>query len=836
MPTFTRATRLAAPAERVWRHATTLDGINRELAPWMSMSAPPDLDGLSLDDDRVVLGEPLFASRVRLLRVLPMETMQVTLVELDRGRRFVEQSPMRTMRTWRHQREVEPDGAGCRLRDTITFEPRIGAAARPLGRLLEAFFGHRHRKLVALFGAALLAACSGGGDDAPHGPALDLPVAIALPYVEAGAGPSTIEVAIANRGDQPATGLVWSLDGDADFALEGAPDAIEAGAEAPLTIRWAGAAAERIAGATLTVALDDGALAAEVWAVAGDPAIGAADFAPVIGAGGVEIGVSAVVSMPTAPFPNPGDPWTDDRVHLFVPAGYREAAGHDLVLHFHGHSTTIDATVPGHHYREQVYASGADVILVVPQGPVEAASGDFGKLDDPAGTDAFLDEVLVVLYREGQIARPARGQTILTSHSGGYAAVARNLGGDGAPPLPGIAQVDLFDSLYGYLSTYQAYALGGGRLRSNYTSTGGTDDNNRALVDALEAEETQVATAPTTRALRDALAVIYPTAATHNGSTRDDGAFGEQLRWGARRSRRGPRVELRTATAAGGEATLTWLAPPEDDLTGFRIETSIDGVTWSLAAEAAADQDAASFPIDAGARVRVVPVVDGVALDDAQPSDVYRVDPDAEVLIVDGFDRVIDGSWGGLAHDFAARVGEAAGPVHAVADEAVTEDGFDLSGYRTVIWLVGDESTDDHTFSPAARDAIDAYLDGGGRVILSGSEIGFELGASAAGWLAATAGAAYASDDAGSGSARGAGPLASLPGFGFGGAAAPYPEEYPDTFTATGAGELVLAYGTGAGAAVGIAGRGVLVGFPLELIDDPDDLAAVMAALLGFVA
>jgi hypothetical protein len=38
------------------------------------------------------------------------------------------------------------------------------------------------------------------------------------------------------------------------------------------------------------------------------------------------------------------------------------------------------------------------------------------------------------------------------------------------------------------------------------------------------------------------------------------------------------------------------------------------------------------------------------------------------------------------------------------------------------------------------------------------------------------------------------------------------------------------------GCAVGIAGRGALVGFPLELMDEPADLSAVLASLLDFVA
>lgn len=152
--TFTRTTALRASSEDVWRSVTSLEGINFELRPWMTMTAPGDLDGLSLDDDRVILGQPLFASTVRLLGILPMDRMHLTLVELEPGRRFVEESPMLTMRRWRHERTIEPRGDGCAVTDRITFAPRLSAATPLVQVALEAFFAHRHRQLVRRFGAA----------------------------------------------------------------------------------------------------------------------------------------------------------------------------------------------------------------------------------------------------------------------------------------------------------------------------------------------------------------------------------------------------------------------------------------------------------------------------------------------------------------------------------------------------------------------------------------------------------------------------------------------------------------------------------------------------------
>jgi hypothetical protein len=238
-------------------------------------------------------------------------------------------------------------------------------------------------------------------------------------------------------------------------------------------------------------------------------------------------------------------------------------------------------------------------------------------------------------------------------------------------------------------------------------------------------------------------------------------------------------------------------------------------------------------------RVRLMPITAWRPDADVRPGDGYVVAPGADILVVDGIDRVVDGSWSGLAHELAARVGSAAGAVHTVTNEAVTEDSFVMEPYRVVIWLVGDDSTDDHTFTAAERAAIDAYLEDGGHIILSGSEIGYELGPTTAGaqWLARVAGAVHASDDADLTSVAGAGALAAIPSVAFGGAAAPYAEEFPDTFTTTGGGAVVLRYGGSGGpaAAVGIAGRAVIVGFPLETIESAAQLDAVVDALVAFV-
>jgi len=145
--THTASSTLLAPAAQVWAHATSLDGINAELRPWLKMTAPPGL--ARLDDVTVELGRPLGPSALLLLGALPIDRMQVTLVELEPGRRFVERSAVRSMRLWQHERTVEGQGDGCVLTDRLTFEPKLGGPI--VAAFLRAVFRNRHRVLREKF-------------------------------------------------------------------------------------------------------------------------------------------------------------------------------------------------------------------------------------------------------------------------------------------------------------------------------------------------------------------------------------------------------------------------------------------------------------------------------------------------------------------------------------------------------------------------------------------------------------------------------------------------------------------------------------------------------------
>jgi hypothetical protein len=666
------------------------------------------------------------------------------------------------------------------------------------------------------------------------------PKVIALPYVVAGQGASTATVEIANGGDAPLDDLAWRLTGDDGIALEAAPKALAPGETARLTVTWTGSAVEAIAEAKLTVTVDGEDLDVPVFAVAGDPALGPATWEDVEGAGGVVAGTGVTIAMPAAPYPDGASKYTDASVRIFVPAGYRDRGAQDLVVHFHGWNTTLASTLAQHLYQGHVYASGVNAVLVVPQGPVEAPSGDFGKLMTRGGLARLQTEVLALLYREGKITHPARGDLTITAHSGGYQAAAAALDPANLPPR--VTQVGLFDSLYGYASVFEAFALAGNTLRSSYVDSGGTFDENWAMTTYFTQHGVKPAVWRTQRALRDDAPVVGYAWTSHEGITRTEGAYGEDLRWRMRHSRRGPRIELRQVVPEDGDhrgdATARWLSPPDEDLAGFVVETSTDGVAWMTATQVPPTATEATFPLHAGAgvRVRVKGSMLGVPPAEVLPSDTYRVDPHAHILVVDGFDRVLDGAFGGLHHDFAARIGEAAGAVASISHRAVTEDGFDLGRYDAVVWLLGDQATADVSLSAAEQTALRDYVNGGGHLLVSGSELAWDLAQTPGGalFLEECFGAMLFADDAASREVAGHGPLAAIPTFAIGGHGAPYVAASPDALATTPAGSVLLEYGSGAPAAVGLAGKAALVGFPLELAD-ARALPAIVQGLLAFV-
>ncbi len=97
-----------------------------------------------------------------------------------------------------------------------------------------------------------------------------------------------------------------------------------------------------------------------------------------------------------------------------------------------------------------------------------------------------------------------------------------------------------------------------------------------------------------------------------------------------------------------------------------------------------------------------------------------------ESLIVNGFDRSTN-----TRHDYVKQYIQpliAAGSGFSyVLNESVYDGKISLCDYETVIWILGDESSADDTFNPVEQDSVENFLKQGGKLFVSGSEIGWDL-------------------------------------------------------------------------------------------------------------
>lgn len=305
-------------------------------------------------------------------------------------------------------------------------------------------------------------------------------------------------------------------------------------------------------------------------------------------------------------------------------------------------------------------------------------------------------------------------------------------------------------------------------------------------------------------------------------------------------------------------AVVEWA--PVDGAEGYLVWPSADGLVWerALARYVTTTQHrAGSLPFaEPPLFVRVSAVG---PTGESEPSNVYATwvaDQPARVLVVDGNDR-----WqaepmlenpAGHGHDFAAVHARAlvevlreagVGPgFDTAANEAITDGTVMLDDYDLVVWVLGEESVADETFSVAEQGLVTDYLAAEGALMVSGAEIGWDLAsqgdATDQAFYAQVLHAEHLGDDANTYVVRGQGPLAGdglwrffTPGT--------MDVEYADRLAPTAGAEQVAEYvrGDGGGAAVYHAGPGAVLhlGFPFESIDSAAGRTMLMEQALALL-
>jgi len=181
--------------------------------------------------------------------------------------------------------------------------------------------------------------------------------------------------------------------------------------------------------------------------------------------------------------------------------------------------------------------------------------------------------------------------------------------------------------------------------------------------------------------------------------------------------------------------SLNWNCDTTEIL-GYRVYNSEDGDAWNIVLdETNCTTTSAEININGSANYFRVSSVksDSPDFSESNWSNVLGVSvyaSEKKALIVDGFERE-SGSWRGAGHTFVLKYGNSLEALSinfiSIKNSELQNGLFQLENYDYVFWILGDESTVDETFNSTDQAHVIEYLESGGNLFVSGSEIGWDL-------------------------------------------------------------------------------------------------------------
>ena len=179
---------------------------------------------------------------------------------------------------------------------------------------------------------------------------------------------------------------------------------------------------------------------------------------------------------------------------------------------------------------------------------------------------------------------------------------------------------------------------------------------------------------------------------------------------------------------AENDSTIRVVCDPVDGASGYQVLISTDGVNFTDTVKAQnttiyinglTGGQPYYFKIGAYNQGGSSPY--NKRLYAAVPSDSSR-----KVLVVNGFDRGTNSRYDYIRF-YTRPLQERGYGFSYVMNESVYDNKINLNDFETVIWILGDESTADETFSSTEQSKVKSFLQNGGKLFVSGSEIGWDL-------------------------------------------------------------------------------------------------------------
>jgi hypothetical protein len=335
-----------------------------------------------------------------------------------------------------------------------------------------------------------------------------------------------------------------------------------------------------------------------------------------------------------------------------------------------------------------------------------------------------------------------------------------------------------------------------------------------------------------------------------------------------------PVTDVHAESKEPDSVTISWVPAKDDPHTGdaatlYRVYASTNGYGFDGGTNVTSKDSTAVTVSGLDPKIphyfKVAAVNDG---GESEASEVVAAVPSGgkrEVLVVNGFDRLdhtlnpkqtyrgksVERVWPRQSNsrDYVVQVASA---IHAAkpdmhlastSNEAVASGAVKLSDYKTVVWILGEESTIDFTFDSTEQKKVEEFIEGNGNLFVTGSEIGWDLEARGNGreFYKNSLGATFVKDSAATHDVVGAaGSIFDGMKFSFDNGAQFYDVDSPDVIAPEEGAKAALNYANGAGAAgiqlAGDDGHGgvVMLAFPFETITTASDRAAVMQRVLDF--
>lgn len=213
------------------------------------------------------------------------------------------------------------------------------------------------------------------------------------------------------------------------------------------------------------------------------------------------------------------DHYDDSTVGIYIPRGFTPGEKVDYIVHFHGWGNHVSNVLTQFDLPKQLNHSGANAILIVPQGPKDASDSGGGKLElDPGAFEQLMTEITQYLQAEHKITTDQIGHITLSAHSGGYKVTAAILDHGGLADH--LTDVLLLDASYGSLEWFVNWAKASPTHRLVSTYTDHLEKTNQELIGLMKTagvqphllDETTLADAD----LRQRGPIFFHTVGPHN--------------------------------------------------------------------------------------------------------------------------------------------------------------------------------------------------------------------------------------------------------------------------------------------------------------------------------